>query len=265
MDADDDAQQPFLDTVMGELSFFRAITRARPVGIHRFFHLVSMRQLIREDTNTIVSVDEIWTKLRRCYDLDVLEGLEASDPDADFDSSASSPAGVLSPSAINEVALLTHPYFRTEFALPHASFEPLIAPRRIQEGSATSDDDEVIEMPQPRRSESVRKKSTMAGAGLVGGESDSSELTEGEDDADDDGEKKSARVGSVLTTTEGEVEEEAGNSPGPSSKTRGRKPPVKGKKKGTTSVVVTKGRPPNPQTKKKKKASPFPNMPLSGV
>ena len=68
-------ENPVLDTVMGEISFFRSITRHRPVGLHRYFHVMSMQQAIRRDTGVDIPADDIWAKLEACYDLDALEGL----------------------------------------------------------------------------------------------------------------------------------------------------------------------------------------------
>jgi MRG-binding protein len=65
--------QPFLDTLEGEISFFRSLMRARPVGLHRHFHVLSIREWIRRDTKAEVSPEDIWSKLRSCYELDILE------------------------------------------------------------------------------------------------------------------------------------------------------------------------------------------------
>jgi MRG-binding protein len=65
--------QPFLDTLEGEISFFRSLMRARPVGLHRHFHVLSIREWIRRDTKAEVSPEDIWAKLRSCYELDILE------------------------------------------------------------------------------------------------------------------------------------------------------------------------------------------------
>jgi hypothetical protein len=72
-----DRQSPvgFLDTTEGEISFFRAIMRTRPVGIHRYFHVLSIRNAIKRDTGSLVSTDDIWDKLKTCYDLEALEDL----------------------------------------------------------------------------------------------------------------------------------------------------------------------------------------------
>jgi hypothetical protein len=70
-----DPATPFLDTVEGEISFFRSIMRARPIGLHRHFHVLSMRTAIHQDTGRYVSIDDIWEKLRSCYNVDALESL----------------------------------------------------------------------------------------------------------------------------------------------------------------------------------------------
>ena len=80
MSSDDNADDsiPFLDTVEGEISFFRSLMRARPVGLHRHFHVLSMRNAIHGDTGQFVSIDDIWAKLRTCYNVDAIENLVRS-------------------------------------------------------------------------------------------------------------------------------------------------------------------------------------------
>lgn len=69
--ANDDAL--FLNTVEGEITFFRSLMRARPVGVHRYFHVLAIRNAIYKDVHRVVSVDAIWDKLRSCYNLEALE------------------------------------------------------------------------------------------------------------------------------------------------------------------------------------------------
>ena len=64
-----------LDTVEGEIHFFRALMRARPVGINRHFHVLTMKEVIEKGTKTTISVEDIWRKLESCYNLDALEAL----------------------------------------------------------------------------------------------------------------------------------------------------------------------------------------------
>ena len=66
---------PFLDTVEGEISFFRSVMRTRPVGIHRHFHVLAIRNAIHRDTGIWVTAEDIWKKLRSLYELDALENL----------------------------------------------------------------------------------------------------------------------------------------------------------------------------------------------
>lgn len=71
----EDTVDSYLDTLEGEITFFRSIMRARPIGIHRHFHMLVIRNAIHRDTGNWVPVDEIWTKLRKCYDMDALEAI----------------------------------------------------------------------------------------------------------------------------------------------------------------------------------------------
>ena len=71
----DQPQERWLDTVEGEIAFFRAIMSARPVGTHRHFHALSIRNAVMNATGKPVTVDEVWSKLGECYNLDLLESL----------------------------------------------------------------------------------------------------------------------------------------------------------------------------------------------
>ena len=71
----DASQSHVLDTVEGEIHFFRSLMRARPVGMHRYFHVIAMQSAIEKGTKTLVSIDDIWRKLESCYNLEALEAL----------------------------------------------------------------------------------------------------------------------------------------------------------------------------------------------
>lgn len=68
-------EEAFLDSVEGEISFFRSIMRVRPVGKHRHFHVLLVRNAILRDTGRSVHIESIWEKLRKCYNLDALEAI----------------------------------------------------------------------------------------------------------------------------------------------------------------------------------------------
>ena len=63
----------FLDSAEGEVSLFRSIMRTRPVGIHRHVHILAIHNSIYRDTGHKVPMKDIWAKLGRMYDLEVLE------------------------------------------------------------------------------------------------------------------------------------------------------------------------------------------------
>jgi MRG-binding protein len=76
-----DPSIPFLDTVEGEIAFYRSLMRARPIGLHRHFHVLSIRTVIHQDTGRYVTIDDIWEKLRDCYNIEALENLVRYVPD----------------------------------------------------------------------------------------------------------------------------------------------------------------------------------------
>jgi MRG-binding protein len=208
---------PFLDTVEGEISFYRSVMRARPVGIHNQFHVLTIRNAIQKDTGHSVTSEEIWEKLRGLYDLEALEGLvrshdfssafecgitgrQSQEPDGyeSAGSDDSTPAVIRSPSPSENLS--NHPHFHSEYSLPaDDTFESLIAPRRVR---ATASPPSSPHVPSPTRksraSRTKRGPNKANMAGLVGGDSDSSALTQ---ESGDEGEAPNVR-GSVVTGTE---------------------------------------------------------------
>ncbi|KAF8585708.1 hypothetical protein K439DRAFT_1025520 [Ramaria rubella] len=241
-----DNDQPILESVNGELSFFRSITRFRPVGMHRYFHVLSIQQTIKRDTGCDVPVDSIWTKLEICYDLDALEGLEIDGYDSS-DSDASQPQSI--PSPVPGENLMGHPYFRSEFQLPWAEFDPLMATRRISDTSPPASP--VVFTRRKTKGKALHATSERAPsrrgsqmAGLVGGDSDSSALTESGDEPMevDVGSARPSRRNSVITGTPTEEapedEEEADTVESPAS-SRGRR----GRRRGTPASRRSTGAP----------------------
>jgi MRG-binding protein len=124
---------------------------------------------------------------------------------------------------------MAHPHFRSEFELPWSEYDSLMALRRVSETSPPASPviltrrkikGQKAQMASERTPS--RKGSLMAG--LVGGDSDSSALTESGDEAMevDQGSAKPSRRTSVVTGTpteevaEAEEEAEAVDSPGKS-------------------------------------------------
>jgi hypothetical protein len=63
----------FLNSTSGEIAFFRGLCDARPVGIHREFNMMAVAAYIKSATGRHVSVDDLWTKFKTCYNLERLE------------------------------------------------------------------------------------------------------------------------------------------------------------------------------------------------
>ncbi|KAI0354909.1 hypothetical protein OH77DRAFT_1455750 [Trametes cingulata] len=220
MEVDDDARTPehrWLDTVEGEIAFFRSLMRARPVGIHRHFHVLTMRNAILRDTGQLVSVDDLWDKLRSCYDLDILESIEADGYDLPGESPSSTPPlPVRSPSPSDNLSM--HPFFRHEYTLPQdPALESLVSERRMRASAS-------LPSSSPAPSPAAHTKSGRGGrkgksklkhmAGLVGGDSDSSALTqESGDESAAPTPRDSVATGTDAGTEYAEDEEDPRHSP----------------------------------------------------
>ncbi len=188
---------PFLDTVEGEIAFFRSIMRARPIGLHRHFHVLSIRTVIHQDTGQYVSIDDVWEKLRSCYNIEALENLVRTPPPqlksihcskcVDFfftlpprpsfiqdaegfespSSSHSTPSTIDSPSPSDNLSL--HPFFRKEFVLPYDdSLDSIISSRRVRESSSPSSSSSPSP-PPPRPPTKGRRGAARRGRGGGGG------------------------------------------------------------------------------------------------
>lgn len=212
---DNQTPDEFLDSVEGEISFLRSVMRARPVGIHKHFHVLAIRNAIHNDTGRVIPVESIWAKLRTCYDLEALEsavrlpshhvrvlGTDQTPQETDgFDNGGPYPVqAIRSPSPSENLS--RHPFFRDEFALPaDETFESLVAVRRVR---ATASIPSSTPAPSPRQASKTRKskapkrnKNKADMAGLVGGDSDSSALTQESGD-----EAAFTPRGSVVTGTD---------------------------------------------------------------
>ncbi|THH28273.1 hypothetical protein EUX98_g5917 [Antrodiella citrinella] len=247
MDIDETSNpdSPFLDTVEGEISFFRSVMRTRPVGMHRHFHVLAIRNAIHRDTGVWVSADDIWSKLKVYYELEVLENLEIDGYDTpNSKSSSSSQHVVRSPSPSENLSL--HPYFREEYTLPaDSTIDAIVSARRVR---ATASLPSSSPAPSPplkvTRATTAKKKGRGRGggagagggrknamAGLVAGDSDSSALTQESGDEGDGGVaggEGSTRMGSVATGTDAGTEEQEQEG----EDVEDEQGPAKGKKKG---------------------------------
>ncbi|OCH89901.1 hypothetical protein OBBRIDRAFT_888069 [Obba rivulosa] len=197
----------FLDSVEGEIAFFSALMRARPVGIHRHFHVLTMCNDIQKQTGRVVSIGEIWHKLSTCYDLDMLENIEVDG--YGLPGEASSPDSYAPPSPSPSENLSLHPYFRYEFTLPQdEAMDALISKRRMRATaslpSSSPAPSPIHPPPKPVRGRGRARSQLKNMAGLVGGDSDSSALTQ--ESGDESPLRESVATGTDAATEDGDEE-----------------------------------------------------------
>ncbi|QRV92128.1 CT20 domain-containing protein [Ceratobasidium sp. AG-Ba] len=216
-DNEPQAPEGFLDTLEGEIALFRSIERARPVGMHKHFHMLTLRRSIRNESGVWVDVDAIWAKLATLYHLDALDELDFHQ----YDSATGRP--IIYPNSNSPAVLHNHPWFH-EFALPYAQFNDLMTARRAATPVGES------EPSKPRKRH--------LNAGLTNDDSELSDLTEGEDDAETDAATEAAEDGA-------EEEGEAETEDTPTSRRGTRKSTARGK----AAPKVNRGK----GSKKKKK------------
>ncbi|KAH9841645.1 uncharacterized protein C8Q71DRAFT_794554 [Rhodofomes roseus] len=229
----------FLDTVEGEIAFFRSMMRARPVGLHRHFHVLTIRNAILKDTGHVVSTEALWGKLRSSYDLDILEGIEADGYDASDIHDAPSPSSlpVRSPSPSENLSM--HPFFRHEYSLPQEeTFDRLISARRMR-GSASLPSSSPAASPVhtgPSLRSTKKGRSKLKNmAGLIGGDSDSSALTQESGDESVAATPRDSVAAGTDAGTDFAEEEEVDGSPSPSLASRANRKPVKPGRRGSNA------------------------------
>jgi MRG-binding protein len=222
MDVDNDSEVPFdeldhiLNTVDGEICFFRSLMRARPIGMHRHFHIMSMQLAIEKALKQPVSVEDLWRKLDTCYNMEQLDLIvrivkfslcfrlilfqESEYEAAVVSSPSSTPQAISSP--LPEDDLNSHPYFKHEFQLPvDRDVDELIIKRRMRNTPSPISSPEPIP-PEPIKPTRTRKRKASKAdlAGLISGDSDSSALTqESGDDVEGVGTPTDRRAASVGT------------------------------------------------------------------
>ncbi|KAF8328005.1 hypothetical protein F5887DRAFT_160179 [Amanita rubescens] len=247
---DNPVDASFLNTVDGDIAFFKSITRARPVGIHRYFHVLTMQSLIFEETGHPIRIEDIWAKLEVCYyNLEQLEAIvcRVVMPGTQGRSltrqwtpglGRKSPNSKHSPVAIPSPSLSTHPFFREEFTLPYGEFESIILVRRLR--ATASAPSFPTPSPHPKkRSARKRGKSKLDLAGLVDGDSDSGALTqESGDNHTAETPRESIITGTDAGTDYADEEDVEVREPSPPASPK----PTRGRGRGTRGRGVGRGR-----------------------
>ncbi|KZW01498.1 hypothetical protein EXIGLDRAFT_717914 [Exidia glandulosa HHB12029] len=117
----------FLDSAAGETTFLKAVMRARPVGVHKHFHALSIRQRILAEAGVAIPIDELWAKLESLWNMSKLEEFEPIGWPNDDDPGSPEHTPMRHPEP--EENLFTHAYFQREFSLPDEEFHSLLVAR----------------------------------------------------------------------------------------------------------------------------------------
>ncbi|EJD50633.1 hypothetical protein AURDEDRAFT_143477 [Auricularia subglabra TFB-10046 SS5] len=215
----------FLDTVTGENAFFKAVARARPVGVHKHVHMLSIRLRIQRDTGVMVPDADIWDKLHTLYDLAALEQYEGvSWPRTDV---SPAPTPISHPTESDN--LRTHGFFQNEFSMTDfGDIWPLCLARAPARSPSPGDGPpSPAETATSARGKAAKGKPSRArggrpsgrgrggrgrgrGAPTKGGGDSSSELTVDEDEKSDGEDPEESRAGSTVQS--GTPMEEDGDS-----------------------------------------------------
>ncbi|EKM51833.1 uncharacterized protein PHACADRAFT_262206 [Phanerochaete carnosa HHB-10118-sp] len=214
--------------------------RARPVGMHRHFHVLAIRNYIYRTTNRWVLPEEIWRKLKECYDLDMLEALELDGFDVSGEKRPT-PVVFAYPPTDPADNLQTHPYFRAEYAPPDdPTIEAEFSRRRMRTSvsieSSSPAPSPIHEKPAPSGRGTKRRKNQAQlknMAGLVAGDSDSSALTQ---ESGDESAAPTPTTNPDAGTEYAEGENEREQSPAPKRKGKGRRNSTATRGKPTTST-----------------------------
>ncbi|EXJ63964.1 hypothetical protein A1O7_00299 [Cladophialophora yegresii CBS 114405] len=143
-------------TVPQESALLQAITRWKPVGMHKHFRMIAIRDhllstglIAPEDTHT--STAGIWRKLHMLYDLDRLDERE--------DSIVGDAAGMGSTSTSTSTSKSEPDDYWREFELPRADFEELMWQKRFAPEGASAVGSS---RPQSPAGIAARRESTIA-------------------------------------------------------------------------------------------------------
>ncbi|KAL0579133.1 hypothetical protein V5O48_002865 [Marasmius crinis-equi] len=184
-----------------------------------------MRTSIHKDTGEWVDIADIVNKLRNLYDVDALNAIDIEVEGYELSRShKSTPISIPSPSPSENLNF--HPFFREEYTLPFdSSFETLIAARRMRTTpsppSSPAPSEPAKSSKQTSRSKKKRGKSKANMAGLVGGDSDSSALTQ---ESGDEAVAESVATATDNETVDGDPEDEDVEMNEPSPVTSASKP-----------------------------------------
>ncbi|KAI8580924.1 hypothetical protein K450DRAFT_235272 [Umbelopsis ramanniana AG] len=71
--------------VQKELALLNAISKCKPVGMHKHFRIISIQRQYNQDNPSPLTIEEIWRELEHLYGIEALNELEEADEEDDMD------------------------------------------------------------------------------------------------------------------------------------------------------------------------------------
>ncbi|CAO3652315.1 unnamed protein product [Mucor hiemalis] len=116
-----------------ELALLNAISRCKPVGIHKHFRIISVQRQFNQNSPVSCTIKEIWQRLGEFYGMSALDELEEEDEEQEEEEREEQEK---------------HKGDENEFSLPLEDYEQLISEHRQDDQSISSiRDDESLTSP----------------------------------------------------------------------------------------------------------------------
>ncbi|KAG2204480.1 hypothetical protein INT46_005409 [Mucor plumbeus] len=107
-----------------ELALLNAISRCKPVGIHKHFRIISVQRQFNQNSPVACSIKEIWQRLGNFYGMSALDELEEEDEEQEEEE--------------REEQEKKKGDIKNEFSLPLDDYEQLISEHRQDDQSISS-------------------------------------------------------------------------------------------------------------------------------
>ncbi|KAG2177311.1 hypothetical protein INT43_007968 [Umbelopsis isabellina] len=140
-----------------ELALLNAISKCKPVGMHKHFRIISIQHLFNQESPVACTIEELWREMEQLYGMEALNELEEADEEDDMDTDP----------VVSGVS---------EFTLPLDDYEQLIVEHRQDDQSSPAGSVSPTMTPTKRKSS---KKESSPTSSITGSNASTPEPEEG--------------------------------------------------------------------------------------
>ncbi|CAM0135629.1 hypothetical protein VKS41_005280 [Umbelopsis sp. WA50703] len=140
-----------------ELALLNAISKCKPVGMHKHFRIISIQHQFNQESPVSCTVEELWREMEHLYGIEALNELEEADEEDDMDTDP----------VVSSVG---------EFTLPMDDYEQLIVEHRQDDQSSPAGSVSPTMTPTKRKSS---KKESSPTSSITGSNASTPEPEEG--------------------------------------------------------------------------------------